>query len=94
MIRRLFWAVFLLLQACTALNPGQPFAEVKTAVKDRTGHSISWDRDSAERTELHSHIKELLSSPITLNDAVEVALLNNPKLQAHYENLGIGQAET
>jgi cobalt-zinc-cadmium efflux system outer membrane protein len=93
MIRRLLCAALILLHACTPLNPTQPFTQVQTTIKDRTGYEISWDHDTPEKTEIHSHIKELLKGTITLKGAVEVALLNNPKLQAHYEDLGMGQAD-
>jgi cobalt-zinc-cadmium efflux system outer membrane protein len=93
MISRSLWPAILLIQACTPLNPAQPFSQVQTTVKDRTGYEVSWNRDTHETTAVNSHIKELLSGTIILHDAVEVALLNNPKLQAHYEDLGIGQAD-
>jgi len=82
-----------MLQACTTLNPTKSFLKVETIVKDRTGHEIFWEQNTPEDARIRAHIEELLSGTITLNNAIEAAILNNPKLQAYYEDLGIGQAD-
>jgi cobalt-zinc-cadmium efflux system outer membrane protein len=62
-------------------------------VRNRTGYEIFWSQDIPESRKIRAHIQDLLKGDISLNDAVEVAIPNNPTLQAYYEDLGIGQAD-
>jgi len=93
MIYRSLLAFLIVLQACAPLTPTKPFDQVKTMIKDRTGNEIFWYQESPDTTRIRAHIHNLLRGTLSLNDAVEVAILNNPTLQAHYEDLGIGQAD-
>lgn len=40
-----------------------------------------------------AHVRSLLAAPLTVDSAVEIALLNNPGLQATFEDVGISQAD-
>ena len=84
-------ALFLSGCANVALDGG--FDRVQSAVEQRARLQIVWntgselDRQSAEK------VKSLLARPLTADDAVQVALLNNRDLQAVYSDLGVAQAD-
>ena len=54
---------------------------------------MQWARSQAEQQTLDQRVAELLSKPLTADDAVQVALLNNRGLQATFQELGITEAE-
>ena len=83
--------VFLNGCASVALNAG--FDEVKATVEERAAIKIYWnngtdlDRDAGEK------LGSLLKDNLTVDDAVQIALLNNREVQAVYSDLGIAQAD-
>lgn len=82
----------LLFSGCATLNPEASFETVKKTVEERTGHRVVWNRDTPEDAKARKHIDGLLRGKLTVDTAVEAALLNNPTLQAEYEELGVAQA--
>src|SRR6184192_2152964 len=78
---------------CAHVDPNPAFQELANTVHLRTGKRVQWNRGSAEDAEAQSAVASLLSRPLTAGSAVQVALLNNHRLQASYEELGIAQAD-
>ncbi len=74
--------------ASVPLNSG--FSEVQDAVRQRSGFRVHWEYEEGPMTE---RIRALLQHDLTNRDAVEIALLNNRRLQATFEELGIAQAD-
>lgn len=87
-----FVALLPLLGGCAALSADSGFGTVETAARTRLGMEVKWARSADERDTLHARIKPLLAKPLTADDAVQIALLNNPGLQATYSELGIAEA--
>jgi cobalt-zinc-cadmium efflux system outer membrane protein len=84
----------LLVSGCAAsLSPDSAFLDVSTTVQERTGKRIEWDSGSDADQRAHSHVDHLLNKQLTTSGAVQIALLNNRKLQASYANLGVAQAD-
>ncbi|SDT90848.1 outer membrane protein, cobalt-zinc-cadmium efflux system [Verrucomicrobium sp. GAS474] len=83
----------LTLAGCASVDPKASFDTVQGTIQDRTGHRIAWNRGTPEDQEAVKSVQALLSKPLTADAAVQVALLNNPSLQASYEELGISQAD-
>jgi outer membrane protein TolC len=54
---------------------------------------VVWQRDTQSRTEAAQLTASLLQKPIDVDDAVRLALLNNPTLQVTFAELGIAEAE-
>jgi len=50
-------------------------------------------RTESDALSAHSQVEHLLKRPLTADTAVQIALLNNPGLQAAYNELGIVEAE-
>src|SRR5947207_13474149 len=79
--------------SCAHVDPNPAFQELANTVHLRTGKRVQWNHGSAEDAEAQAAVASLLSRPLTAGSAVQVALLNNHKLQATYEELGIAQAD-
>ncbi len=54
---------------------------------------MKWARSDADRAEVAERVASLLGKPLTADDAVQLALLNNRALQAGFHDLGISEAE-
>lgn len=83
----------LVLSGCAQVDPGPAFSEVQQTVAARTGQKIAWNRNSSEDHAAAAAVDRMLKRDLTAEDAVQIALLNNPALQATYEDIGISQAD-
>lgn len=72
-------------------NPVALFNGVKADIASLTNQNIYWDPCLSDSVEMIS-AEELLKKVLTEDFVVQIALLNNQKLQAVYENLGIAKA--
>ena len=86
-------AAVTLLSGCASFSPDGGFGPVEQSVKARLGKDVQWARSDADRQALAQRVGELLRKPLTVDDAVQVALLNNRGLQASFAELGISEAE-
>jgi outer membrane protein, heavy metal efflux system len=74
--------------ACVAADAGYP--DVRKLTADRIQQEVRWSaHDSASPDQ---QTGKLLARPLTADAAVQVALLNNPGLQAAFEDLGVTRA--
>jgi cobalt-zinc-cadmium efflux system outer membrane protein len=83
----------LLTAGCAHVAVRAGFADVQKQVAERTGHEVRWDLGTAEDEQARAAVAGLLEKKLTPEAAVQVALLNNRRLQAVYEQLGIAQAD-
>lgn len=81
------------LAGCASLSQDAGFAKVEHAVKERAGAETKWARSDRELDTVRGRVKELLARPLGPTEAVQIALLNNPGLQASYAEVGIAEAE-
>ena len=72
---------------------GQPFAPVADVVKARTGREVRWQEDAEARAENLRAVRALLRKPLNAGTAAQIALLNNPGLQATFEDIGVSAAD-
>ncbi|MBL8349686.1 MAG: TolC family protein [Burkholderiaceae bacterium] len=82
-----------LLTGCASFSPDGGFAPVEQTVQDRLGKDLRWARSDSERALIEQRVGELLARPLAIDDAVQLALLNNRGLQAAFFELGISEAE-
>ncbi len=93
-VRRLaLLACAAVLGGCASFSADGGFAPVKQIAKERLGQEVRWARSGADQDAIDTRVAELLAKPLTLDDAVQVALLNNRGLQATFQELGITEAE-
>lgn len=86
-------AVALLLAGCASLSSDGGFDKVSALTKERTGQAANWQRTPSDGESARKRAAEILAAPLTADGAVELALLNNPGLQASYADLGIAEAD-
>ena len=83
----------LLLAGCASFSPDGGFSAVERTAKNQLGKDLRWARSEADQDTIDKRVAELLAQPLTVDDAVQLALLNNRGLQASFQELGIGEAE-
>jgi outer membrane protein TolC len=81
------------LAGCASLSDDARFSAVEQAVKERTGADTKWTRSEDDANTVRGRVKELLARPLGPAEAVQIALLNNPGLQARYAEVGIAEAD-
>jgi cobalt-zinc-cadmium efflux system outer membrane protein len=91
--RWLLAAPALLAAGCASVNPQPSFDATNRRVADQSGLTSVWARTPEQSRELEARLGALLAEPLTAESAAQVALLNNPALQARFEEIGIAQAE-
>ncbi len=90
------WTTLVLgLSGCATLSPDGGFGAVEQRVADRLGTpmQLAWARQPADLDRIAQRVDTLLARPLGMEDAVQVALLNNRGLHAAYAELGIGEAD-
>ncbi len=78
---------------CASTSPAKPFHDVSALVEERTGFAPRWNVGSPEDAAVDRAVHDLLAKDLTVDAAVEVALLRNRRLTAAYEELSVSQAE-
>jgi outer membrane protein TolC len=81
-----------LLGGCATFSQDGGFDTVSKFTQDRTGKQVKAIRSDDDAVSVQSSIKALLTKPLDVGDAVQIALLNNRGLQATYAELGIAEA--
>jgi len=82
-----------LLGGCASISPDGGFAPVQRTAQQHLNKELQWARGDDDQQRIDRRVAELLAKPLTADDAVQLALLNNRGLQASYFELGIGEAE-
>jgi outer membrane protein TolC len=83
----------VLLGGCASFSPDGGFAAVQSATRSHIEKDVVWARDDASRSQTQARVDALLEKPLSADDAVQIALLNNPGLQAAFNTLGIAEAD-
>lgn len=93
MIGILLVALSLIAGGCASTSPRVAFEEVRTELKQRGVDSLYWRAGAEEDRQVEEAIERLLDQDLTVKTAAQIALLNNRRLQAVYQTLGIAQAD-
>ncbi|WP_306535589.1 TolC family protein [Geobacter sp.] len=88
----LLLAVSLAAAGCASVPREAGIGEARSLVSSREELPVRWNQGTAEDEEVSRKLDELLQSELSVEGAVQVALLANPSLQATYEELGVSQA--
>ena len=81
------------LSGCASVALDRGFDDVKKTVEQRSRSQIVWNNGTELDRQAAEKIDSLLARPLSVDDAVQVALLNNRDLQATYSDLGVAQAD-
>jgi cobalt-zinc-cadmium efflux system outer membrane protein len=85
-------AALLLLAGCTTSSPQAALPAVQAQLGTRAGLTVTWPLTAEERAKAETAVQELLGTDLTVDSAVQIALLNNRSLRATFEELGLSQA--
>jgi outer membrane protein, heavy metal efflux system len=85
--------VLLLAAGCAQVPKKGGFDQVQQMVNERINLRPAWSQGAAEDRQVEEALDRLLENELTAEGAIQIALLNNARLQARYEELGISQAE-
>lgn len=81
------------LAACKAVPREAGFGQAAALARERGGVELFWRRGGEEDADLDRRLRALAAEELTLESAVEIALLGNRRLQALYAELGFAQAD-
>lgn len=81
------------IAGCATFSPDGGMNEVRQLAQDRVGTPASAVSTAGDVAAVRNGVDALLAQPLTIDSAVEIALLNNPGLQARLAELGIAEAD-
>ncbi len=95
MTRIRFFLLFLMLvfQGCATVNVDRDHVQVQKESLARTGHHIAWQHTPEDQVQNEKMVTALLADGVTREEAIQLALLNNPGLQATFQRLGIARSD-
>jgi cobalt-zinc-cadmium efflux system outer membrane protein len=80
-----------LLAGCASVPRDAGLNEVQQAVASRTQQNIQWNADAAAADD--ERVRAMLQDELTADEAVTIAMTNNPRLQVTLAELGIARAD-
>jgi outer membrane protein TolC len=80
------------LGGCAGFTKDGGFDAVANATRAQLGKEVKWPRSAHAQAEVDTQVTGLLAHPLSVEGAVQIALLNNRMLQAAFEELGISEA--
>ena len=87
-------AVLLGLAAgCASMEDKAGLKQVGADVQGRIGQRVVWNQGMEDDRKVAQELAKVLEGELTADAAVQSALLNNRRLQAKFEDLGIAQAD-
>ena len=81
------------LTGCASVPKEAGFPDVQNIIEQRIGRWVHWNQGTSEDAAVVDAVRSMLQQELTIDEAVQIALLNNRSLQATYEELGIAQAD-
>ena len=88
----LIFSVMIVASGCAGVSQQASLSAIQDEVEQRIDYTVLWNRSADTEKKVAQSIRRLLEEALTADAAVQIALLNNRRLQAVYEELGIGQA--
>jgi outer membrane protein TolC len=82
----------LLLSSCATFSPDGGFNNVEKSTQNYIKQKPIWANSEAQKQAAATQLSGLLTQPLSVNDAVQIALINNAQLQANFYDLQIAEA--
>ncbi|MFT5446420.1 MAG: outer membrane protein TolC [Gammaproteobacteria bacterium] len=86
-------AFVLLLTGCATLSDDGGFSAVESETQNALGLQSRWLKRDMDNQTTRTEVSKLLTGTLSAESAMQIALFNNPRLQAEYANLGISEAD-
>lgn len=80
------------LSGCASFSQDGGFDHIQQTAQQQLGKRTIWLRSEKDIDSVAHSVNALLEKPLTVDDAVQIALFNNRALQARYSDLGIAEA--
>ncbi len=81
----------LIVAGCASVDPARDYERAAKLIAETTGQETAVD--PAHPGSQEAVIQEILREGLSSDEAVQLCLLNNPRLQADFLRIGIGRAE-
>ncbi len=92
--RRLTAMLLLItLSGCASFSPDGGFGVIEQAARQHLGKEVVRADTPEAGDTVARRVRELLAKPLSVEDAVQLALFNNRGLQSSFQELGISEAE-
>ena len=85
-------ALYAVLAGCASVDPEPDWQQVQALVSEGTGATPSWPRSPEDAAAARARVETLLAGGLTRDEAVEIALVNDPRLQIQFDELGVARA--
>jgi outer membrane protein TolC len=82
----------LLLVGCATFSTDGGFGAVEKTTQKFIIQKPVWVNNDAQKQAVESQLKSLLAKPLSVGDAVQIALINNAELQANFYDLQVAEA--
>lgn len=86
--------VILSLSGCANFSPDGGMETVQSIATAELGKDVGRIRSDADEAEAHARVRALMRVPLSVESAVQIALLNNRGLQASFAELAATEAES
>jgi cobalt-zinc-cadmium efflux system outer membrane protein len=91
--KRIGFAVAVFAAGCSSTGGRASPEQVHTDVTDRAGVPADWEVAEGGREAVERFVAAKLAGEMTVDDAVAVSLLKNPRLRALYRELGVAESD-
>lgn len=91
--RRIGLAATLLAAGCSTVNHDATVNRVREDVTDRAAVAVDWEAEREGTAAVERLVAAKLGGVMTVDDAVAVSLLKNPRLRALYRDLGVAESD-
>ena len=82
----------LILSGCATFSADGGFGTVEKSTQQYIKQKPIWTNTDAQKQSAADQLAALLAQPLVVNDAVQIALINNAQLQADFYDLQIAEA--
>lgn len=82
----------LLCVGCTSVQQADD-CQVTSIVNNKIDKEVHWNQGCCKNEQVYCAVQRLLQQELVIDSAVQIALLNNPEIQAIFEEIGIAQAD-
>lgn len=86
-------SVSLALGGCANFTKDGGFENVQQTTQQHIKQEVAWPKSQEAQEKIDAQIKDLLTNKLDVESAVQIALLNNKRLQASFYELGISEAD-
>lgn len=87
------FAALVFFGGCSTLSQNEVFDSMNQMTSSKGAGTLTWIKSSEDARAVQTQVNTLLTTPLTEENAVRIALINNRALQQEYENIGIAQSD-